>query len=57
MSPVSLTSLFRTKAAFEAIQQRMWRNGWADHPWLKMSFEQWKQSLMLDDATPPDRKK
>jgi hypothetical protein len=57
MSPLGLTSLFRSKAAFEVIQQRMRKNGWADHPWLKLSFEQWRHSLMLDDVAPPVRKK
>lgn len=56
MTRLSLAALIRTEATFQAIQQRLRQDGKTDHPWLKLTFEQWRHAQMLDELRPPDRK-
>lgn len=56
MTRLSLAALIRTEASFQAIQRRLQQDGKTDHPWLKLTFEQWRHAQMLDELRPPDRK-
>ena len=56
MKRLNLAALIRTEATFQEFQRRLRLEGKADHPFLKLTFEQWRQAQMLDELRPPEKK-